>query len=220
VTQKLQTRCGALEYRVAGAGEPAIVLFNGAGVTLEGWRTLYPRIEDLGTVIAWNRFGVEGSDSPARLQSGALVVASVRELLHYTGVEPPFILVGHSLGALYADLFARLHPHETAGVLFLQRADPDRIEQMDEGALVRSLRKAHGSPDEAFRDNLRAEIDAVRHLEQELESAGPFPPVPVDSLVSERGHFPQVTEPELVLDALARLVRRARQASANPLVQP
>ena len=59
-----ETRSGALEYVVSGAGQPTIVLLNGAGVTLEGWRTLYPAIEHLGTVFAWNRFGVKGSDEP------------------------------------------------------------------------------------------------------------------------------------------------------------
>jgi pimeloyl-ACP methyl ester carboxylesterase len=220
VTQKLQTRCGTLEYAISGQSRPAIVLFNGAGLTLEGWRALYPCIEELGTVVAWNRFGVEGSDPPGRMQRGAVVVASVRELLHYTGVEPPYVLVGHSLGALYADLFARLHPDETAGLLMLERADPNRVERMDRDGLVRSLSKVQDAPEQSFRENLDAEVAAIHHLEQELESAGPIPCVPFESLTSRRGHFPQATEPERVLDALARVVKRARQASPSLPVQP
>ena len=40
--KKLQTRSGALQYVVSGRGAPTIVLLNGAGVMLEGWRALYP----------------------------------------------------------------------------------------------------------------------------------------------------------------------------------
>lgn len=35
--------------------------------------------------------------------------AALRELLGYAGLQPPYVLVGHSLGGLYASLFARLH---------------------------------------------------------------------------------------------------------------
>lgn len=219
-TRQLQTRCGTLEYVVSGGGAPAIVLFNGAGVTLDGWRELYPRIEALGTVVAWNRFGLESSDPPDRVQSGALVIASVRELLKYAGVGPPYLVVGHSLGALYADLFARLHPQEIAGVLLLEAADPGRVQKMDEGALVRSLHKVQGAPEDSFSDNLHAEVAAVRHIERELESAGPFPAVPMERFRSESGHFPQLSEPQRVIDALQAMVRRARQAGASPLARP
>ncbi|MEY8732164.1 alpha/beta fold hydrolase [Peribacillus frigoritolerans] len=36
------------------------------------------------------------------------------------GFEPPFLLVGHSLGGLYANLYARLYPNEVAGLVFLE----------------------------------------------------------------------------------------------------
>lgn len=249
--QRLQTRCGALEYVISGAGEPALVLFNGAGVALDGWRALYPDIESLGTVVAWNRFGMEGSDTLARVQSGALVVGSVRELLSYTGVQPPFVLVGHSLGGLYANLFARLHPGETAAVLLLEATHPrdHEVLKMDEAQLSRALRKVLSLPDWVFRDNLHAEVEAVGHVVREVQAAGPFPDVPVtvvtggapppkwimqeealqarlghqrelarlsprgEHVVARRsGHFPQLSEPDVVLGVLKRLVLRARRA--------
>ena len=46
--QKLQTRAGILEAVVSGAGAPTLLLVNGAGVTLEGWRALYPAVERCG----------------------------------------------------------------------------------------------------------------------------------------------------------------------------
>ncbi|MEJ6022813.1 alpha/beta fold hydrolase [Ramlibacter sp. PS4R-6] len=246
--QRLQTRCGALEYVISGEGEPAIVLFNGAGVALDGWRALYPDIESLGAVLAWNRFGMEGSDDPPGLQSGAVVIASVRELLSYAGLAPPFVLVGHSLGGLYANLFARLHPAEVAGVLLLEATHPGDhdVLQMDEAQLTRALRRVMALPEWVFRDNLHAEVEAVGHVVKEVEGAGPFPPVPLavitggapppkwimegealqarlahqrdlarlsphsEHVVARRsGHFPQLSEPGVVLATLERLVRAA-----------
>ncbi|HSH91333.1 MAG TPA: alpha/beta hydrolase [Ramlibacter sp.] len=254
---RLQTRAGALEYSVSGDGPAHIVLLNGAGVTLEGWRALYPGIEDIGTVFALNRFGVRGSDAPQLPQTGAVVVASLRELLTYAGLKPPYLLVGHSLGGLYANLFARLYPQEVAGVLFIEATHPldDEEElQEQEPQLTRALSKMFSLPQWLFRDNLHSEINAVTHTVQEVESAGPFPPIPVTvitggmrppkwlmsgkvllarrvhqealarlsplgvQVVAERsGHFPQVSEPELVLHELERLVVRiGGQQVAHP----
>ena len=255
---RLQTRCGTLEYVLSGEG-PALVLFNGAGMTLGGWRALYPAIEQLGTVLAWNRFGIEGSDAPARIQSGALVIASVRELLRYAALDPPWVLVGHSLGGLYANLFARLHPGEVAGVLLLEATHPrdPEVLRMDEAHVLRSLRKVLQLPEGVFRENLHSEIEAVGHVVDEVQAAGAFPEVPVavvtggmpppkwimpphalearlahqrelarlsgqgeHVLAKKSGHFPQLTEPQLVLDALARLVRRSRPVASASLVPP
>lgn len=250
---KLQTRSGALEYVVSGNGRPAIVLLNGAGVTLEGWRALYPGIEQLATVFAWNRFGLKGSDSPRRAQTGAVVVASLRELLAYAGLQPPYVLVGHSLGGLYANLFARLYPGEVAGVVFLEATHPrdHEVLQQHETQLTRALSKLFSLPQWLFRANVHAEIEWVGETVDELAAAGPFPPVPVtvitggasppkwlmspaalqarrdhqqdlarlsqngeQVIAAKSGHFPQLTEPRLVLDVLQGLVSRAAAPAA------
>jgi pimeloyl-ACP methyl ester carboxylesterase len=228
-------------------------------VTLEGWQALYPGIERLGTVFAWNRFGIQGSGEPRPAQNGAVVVASLRELLAYAGLQPPYVLVAHSFGGLYANLFARLHPDEVAGVLMLEATHPrdHEVLRMDEAHVLRSLRKVLQLPEGLFRENLHSEIEAVGHVVEEVRAAGAFPDVPVTVitggmpppkwimppaalearlahqrelarlsgqgehvLAEKSGHFPQLTEPGLVLDALARLVRRSRQAASASLAPP
>jgi pimeloyl-ACP methyl ester carboxylesterase len=240
----LQTRSGRLGYTVSGQGRPAILLFNGAGVGLEGWRRLYPAIERLGTVFAWNRFGMQGSDGPPPRQTGTVVLASLRELLGYAGVEPPYVLVAHSLGGLYANLFARLYPGETAGVLFLEATHPaDRVVlKQHETQLVRALANVLALPQRLFQRNVQAELGCVEDTVREVEAAGEFPPVPLrvvtgglapkgwldspgavaarrmqqqelarlsplgEQVIAQRsGHFPQLTEPEVVLDVLRAL---------------
>jgi pimeloyl-ACP methyl ester carboxylesterase len=252
--QVLQTRGGRLGHVVSGQGTPAIVLFNGAGVSLEGWRALYPAIEALGTVFAWNRFGVKGSDMPSAPQTGTQVIAALRELLGYAGLAPPYVLVGHSLGGLYANLFARLHPAEVAGVLFLEATHPrdHEVLRRHETFFAQAIGKVLELPQRLFRANLHSEIDCVGETVRQLDGAGPFPPVPVTVVTGGRappawmmspaavgarrahqqelarlspdsrhviaqasGHFPQLTEPQLVLDALAELVSRC-ELQAQP----
>jgi pimeloyl-ACP methyl ester carboxylesterase len=252
--KKLQTRAGALEYVVSGAGPATIVLLNGAGVTLEGWRGLYPGIEQLGTVFAWNRFGVRGSDAPRLPQTGAVVIASLRELLAYAGLVPPYVLVAHSLGGLYANLFARLYPLEVAAVLFLEATHPrdQEVLKAHETHLMRALSKVLSLPQWLFRANLHSEIESVGQIVEEVGAAGPFPDIPVavvtggtsppkwlmspsalqarhahqqdlarlsnhgEQLVAAHsGHFPQLSEPGLVLEVLRRLVERVTREKAG-----
>lgn len=253
--QALQTRSGRLTYIVSGEGHPAIVLFNGAGVSLEGWRPLYPAIEQLGTVFAWNRFGMQGSDAPGDRQSGAVVIASLRELLGYAGLQPPYVLVAHSLGGLFANLFARLYPQEVAGVLLLEANHPGDKEALKghEDQLVRSLGKLMELPELFLRANVETELASVDDTVQEIASAGEFPAVPLrvitggltprghavspavagakrahqdelarlsplaEQVIAQKsGHFPQLTEPELVLEVLRGLVEQAGLRAPQP----
>jgi pimeloyl-ACP methyl ester carboxylesterase len=245
----LQTRRGRLSYMLSGHGEPSIVLFSGAGVSLQGWESLYPGIEELGTVFGWNRFGMQGSDAPGERQTGAGVIAALRELLSYAGVPPPYVLVAHSLGGLFANLFARLYPHEVAGVLFLESTHPDEgaLLKKNEPQLVNALGKMLTLPDVFFAPNVHAELASVEETASEIASAGDFPPVPVrvvtggltprtwqvspgavgakrahqqelarlsplgEQIIAQKsGHFPQMTEPELMLQVLGELLQATR----------
>lgn len=252
----ISTHSGALEAIVAGQGGPSILLFSGAGVTLEGWRPLFPAIEQIGAVLAWNRFGAGKSDRPREPQTGALVVACLRELLRQTGLKPPYVLVGHSLGGLHANLFARLHPGDVRAVLLLEATHPRDREMLKghESQLATVLGKLFALPQRLFRANLHAEMAQVDETVRQLKGAGPFPAVPLVvisggnapprwlmsptawqlrqahqqdllhlSPLSERviagnsGHFPQRSEPQLVLQALRRVAGAAPAAQAAAL---
>lgn len=247
--QAARTAAGRVGHAVSGAGSPAIVLFSGAGAGVEEWRALYPRIERLGRVLAWNRPGVKGSDPPRGALTGRAVVALLRELLSLAALPPPYLLVGHSLGGLHANLFARLHPEDTCGVLLLDATHPRdhallaRCEPQFAGGLARVLRQ----PRKLVRPNLHAEVQALAETVRQVECAPPFPHVPLTVVTGGRtppvalmspvaagarrahqqelvrlapharhviaqrsGHFPQLTQPRLVLDELAQLVARAR----------
>jgi pimeloyl-ACP methyl ester carboxylesterase len=243
--QALQTRSGRLAYMRSGSGAPAIVLFSGAGMSLQAWEPLYPGIEKLSTVLGWNRFGMQGSDPGKERQTGTVVLASLRELLGYNGLEPPYILVAHSLGGLFANLHARLYPQHVAGVLLLEASHPEDQEVLKkhESELVKSLSKMLTLPQVFFEPNVRTELASVDDTVREIAAAGEFPPVPLrvvtggltprSTLMSpgavaarrahqqelarlsplgeqviahQSGHFPQLTEPDLVLAVLQELV--------------
>ncbi|RZJ85285.1 MAG: alpha/beta hydrolase, partial [Massilia sp.] len=117
-------------FSLSGQGSPSIVMLGGAGGTLEGWHKLFPDIEKLGTVMSYDRPGAGGSGRPREAQMGTTVVLQLRALLREIGAKPPFLLVGHSFGGLHANLFARVYPDDTCGVLFIEATTPDDVLNM------------------------------------------------------------------------------------------
>ena len=246
--RKHATSAGTLEYVLSGEGAPTLVLLNGAGVTLEGWGRLYPDVEEIGRVFGWNRFGVGRSSKPVLPQTGTVIVDSLRELLATLDLAPPWLLVGHSLGGLHAQLFARRFPREVAGVVLVEPTHPRDRERLKghEGRLAQVLSRVLSVPQKLLRANLDSEMDWIDAAAREVEAAGPFPPVPLavvsggqepprwlmspEALRAKRanqkalaalsprgrqviarrsGHFPQLTQPQLVLDVLREVAREA-----------
>ena len=123
---KVETSKGTLQYNISGNGKPNIVLINGGSGPIEGWMKILPEISESSSVFSYNRFGVTGSDKPKETQDGITIVNTLREALTIVGFEPPYLLVGHSLGGLYANLYARLYPNEVAGIVFLESSHPER----------------------------------------------------------------------------------------------
>lgn len=105
-----------VHYKLAGTGEPALVLLHGFGASVFSWRKVTEPLGQLGSVIAFDRpaFGFTerpmpdqwGEENPYSPEAQAdLTVALLDEL----GVDKA-VLVGHSAGGTIAMLTALRHP--------------------------------------------------------------------------------------------------------------
>ncbi len=243
--QKVQIQGVALEYVMSGSGAPPIILVNGAGAPIEGWHRIYAELEKQSTIFAYNRPGVGGSGSPNSPQTADVIAATLRELLVEIGLNPPYLLVGYSLGGLYINLYARQFPDEIAGVIFLEAAAPgdEVLKDHYQTPLQRVLTKI-SSLFKPSKDT-HAEVLFVDETVAQIRKAGPFPDVPVmvitgtkgvppllmtkkahqiradnqkalvalspygeQIMATKSGHFPQFTQPELIIDAIRQMVAR------------
>ena len=114
-----------IEYIASGTGRPTIVLVNGAGEPLDGWGRVFGPLLRFGMVVAYNRPGIGRSSRPTEPQTGALIVGTLRDLLTAIEAPPPYLLLGHSLGGLYVQVFARRLPEDVCGVVMVEPAHPD-----------------------------------------------------------------------------------------------
>ncbi|MEG3193854.1 alpha/beta fold hydrolase, partial [Lysobacter sp. D1-1-M9] len=119
------------------------MLVNGSGGPIEGWHKVLKPLSEFATVVAYNRPGMGRSAKPQMPQTGVHMATSLHALLEHADLPPPYVLVGHSLGGLIVNLFARSYPAEVAGVVLLEATSPDDVGTLDayEGRLQRILRR-------------------------------------------------------------------------------
>jgi pimeloyl-ACP methyl ester carboxylesterase len=108
------------KVRIDGRGPLTVVLEAGLGDTLDVWADVQPLIAASCTrTIAYTRAGYPGSDPPSGPRDAATIVSELRWELKRRGIHPPYVLVGHSLGGLHMQYFARQYPDEIEGLLLV-----------------------------------------------------------------------------------------------------
>ncbi len=113
----------------AQAGAPTVVFENGARETLDTWEMVLPTIARDATVFAYNRPGYGQSEASASARTGPATVEALRQLLRAKGLKPPYVLVGHSMGGLNTQLFARMYPGEVSGLVLVDSLYPRVIKR-------------------------------------------------------------------------------------------
>lgn len=108
------------KVRIDGHGPLTVVLEAGLGDTLDIWASVQPLIAASCTrTIAYTRAGYPGSDPANGPRDAATIVSELRWELKRRGIQPPYVLVGHSLGGLHMQYFARQYPDEIEGLLLV-----------------------------------------------------------------------------------------------------
>jgi pimeloyl-ACP methyl ester carboxylesterase len=173
------------ETEVATAGEDggATVVFEaGLGDDWMPWHEVASQVADHAPVFAYSRPGYGASGPATTERDPKTVVAELRSLLTAQGYEPPFVLVGHSIGGGYMELFAKAHPEEVAGVVLVDPRHRDFLSACEDAQL-----DLCGIPDgvlETQGETLIAEYRAYAQASDEIRAAGSFGDYPVRVLTA------------------------------------
>jgi pimeloyl-ACP methyl ester carboxylesterase len=107
---------------------PCVVVFEaGSRGTIDQWSKVLAAASRDATVFAYNRPGYGNSDAATTPRDGRTIVEELRQVLRQQGLKPPYVLVGHSLGGLYMQLFARAYPDEVRGLVLVDALYPGAI---------------------------------------------------------------------------------------------
>ncbi|MEA2048076.1 MAG: alpha/beta hydrolase [Campylobacterota bacterium] len=117
-------------------GSPTIVFESGfcLGIScMKYWDSAFLTLSENYSVFAYDRVdeGLEGQEIEHIEAHINDTLHHVRMMLQAKSLNPPYILVGHSLGGLYSQHFAQRYPHEVAGVVLVDAVYPESIEQED-----------------------------------------------------------------------------------------
>ena len=115
------------QIHIEGSGARTVILESGLGDTLDVWKDIQPRIAArCARTLSYTRAGYLGSDAASGPRDAATIVSELRAELDRRNIRPPYVLVGHSLGGLYMQYFARNFPGEVAGLLLIDSTHWDQ----------------------------------------------------------------------------------------------
>jgi pimeloyl-ACP methyl ester carboxylesterase len=108
------------------------VFLAGAGAVGLDYLNVHQLVAGLTTSVLYDRAGNGWSDPVALPRTSNQVISELDELLRVADVPRPYVLVGHSLGGLYARHFATRFPDLVAGLVLLDPAHEDYDAYMPE----------------------------------------------------------------------------------------
>ncbi len=104
-----------------GSGSPTVIFLAGTQVPRGAMRGIEDALLDEGSVRVcdYDRAGEGRSDPAAEPQDDLDVVDDLASLLAAAEIEPPYVLVGHSVGGDQTWLYADRHPEGVAGFMLM-----------------------------------------------------------------------------------------------------
>jgi pimeloyl-ACP methyl ester carboxylesterase len=179
-------------------GRPIVVLQSGMGTPLDTWRPIIGRIAEFAPVVAYDRAGIGRSEWDEQTPTPQHVNRTLERLLEALGAEPPYVLVGFSLGGSHIQHFAGTRPEAVAGMVFIDAPELTRWRQR-EAAIFEALgvgpeivathyaaeRKFFADAPPAARAELDMVLDLVSRPTPGLERLA-MPEVPTAVLIAMR----------------------------------
>jgi pimeloyl-ACP methyl ester carboxylesterase len=121
---KIRIKTIGLENRKEG--QPIIIFENGHGETIKSWHKIIEPVANICPVFVYDRAGTGESETDGEFPSIEYNSQKLKKILDTSGIKPPYLLIGHSLGSLYIRGFANYYPEDLAGLVFV---DPDDFTQ-------------------------------------------------------------------------------------------
>ncbi|MDT0295781.1 alpha/beta fold hydrolase [Mesonia ostreae] len=109
---------------------PTLILEAGAGSSTDMLHWVAKGLKNNLRVIRYDREVKWFSESSENNPSPEFYAHQLHQLLEKNGEKPPYILVGHSMGGPYNQIFRDLYPNEVKGMVFLDSSHPEQWKRL------------------------------------------------------------------------------------------
>ncbi|BBY23628.1 alpha/beta hydrolase [Mycobacterium stomatepiae] len=181
-----------------GKGCPTVILESGYHNSSDPWNqsdaaapavgpAVVPALAATHRVCAYDRPGTLRNSDPLELSDRSSpvvmprtaqdVVGDLHALLTAAHLAGPYLLVGHSLGGLFARLYAQTYPDQVCGVVFVDAFGVEIPSLL--GADWPAYREALDAPPPQFADSSGFEVVDIDKSVEQVGAAPAFPPIPI-----------------------------------------
>lgn len=163
-----------------GEGSPVVILEAGGAADSLWWYWVQQQLAAQTRVCAYDRAGHGWSEPASGPRDPQAIATDLHALLQDADVVPPYILAGHSFGAVWARIYAAQYPDDVVGLALI-----------DSTVLVP---EAFANQDEF--DEWRSSNDAIKVLERAAYELGAIRATASGDF--ERAGYPPDIVPEMV----------------------
>ena len=223
-----------LRAQIDGAareGQPTVVLVSALGDSLETWKLVQPAVAQFARVVAYDRAGLGQSEADTTPPTPQRIANQLHTLLQNAGIQPPYVLVGHSIGGPFVRMFAGLYPSEVAGLVYVDPSDftQTRADQLaiftelgagEAGMMAweKSQEQQIAEAPPAVRGELEISAHQIKNGWADFFALPPVPDVPVVILMATKVEMPPEVKAAFGKQRVLHFAKWAADASDGMLV--
>lgn len=180
-TDIIECRGSEIEIYKSQGSQPSVVFANGFRMPLSNWSKVISDLrskDDSSTLFSYNRAGVGKSSRAEEPQTGGIVVEGMNTALQCAGITEPVVLVAHSLGGIFANLYAREYPSMVKGLVLVDTPHPDEIleqKRMEVPIFLNALNNGLKFIEKKFNPYKFSEDEQIKTTLEAFHNARAFP---------------------------------------------
>jgi len=128
-----------LRLSCIGQGSPAVIMDHGLGGSSADWSKVRSSLAATTQACVYDRAGYGDSDPGPPPRTSGKIAAELRTLLQRAGVEPPYLLAGHSFGGYNMRMFASFFPERTAGLVLVDTPNEGQVDGVFQSQIMRQI---------------------------------------------------------------------------------
>ena len=208
---------------------------------MSGWDAVQKKVKDFAQICLYDRAGLSKSEKGPGPRSAIQIANDLHALLIASQIDPPYIIVGHSMGGLYIQTYAMLYPDDIAAMVFIDPSPKELVDTLSPEVLenlvsagasqavldetgpglnasipiFKSLPKLPDVPVVVITSSYTGEVEVDKKQWEELKA---YHQKLVDDLTdgshilaTKAGHYIQIDEPILVIDAIKSVYNKVEK---------